>query len=68
MAKKQGTRDVQYSIYQIRCTFPEAFSNALTISNTDVPFPVPRLYASHPARTIKFGTRFNYKTYCRFDL
>jgi len=24
-------------------TFPEAFSNAATISKTDVPFPVPRL-------------------------
>lgn len=24
-------------------TFPEAFSNAVTISNTEVPFPVPKL-------------------------
>lgn len=29
-------------------TFPDAFSNALTISRTDVPFPVPRLYTSQP--------------------
>ena len=27
-------------------TFPEAFSKALTISKTDVPFPVPKLYTS----------------------
>lgn len=41
-------------VYLIRYTFPEAFSNALTISKTDVPFPVPRLYASHPARRVSF--------------
>lgn len=29
-------------------TFPEAFTNAATISNTDVPFPVPKLYTSQP--------------------
>jgi hypothetical protein len=36
-------------LYHTKHTFPEAFSNALTISNTDVPFPDPRLYGSHPA-------------------
>jgi hypothetical protein len=36
-------------LYQTKHTFPEAFANALTISNTDVPFPDPRLYGSHPA-------------------
>ena len=29
-------------------TFPDAFSKASTISRTDVPFPVPRLYTSQP--------------------
>ena len=55
MAKKQEPeiRPI-FKVYLIRYTFPEAFSNALTISKTDVPFPVPRLYASHPARRVSF--------------
>ena len=55
MAKKQEPqiRSI-FKVYLIRYTFPEAFSNALTISKTDVPFPVPRLYASHPARRVSF--------------
>lgn len=32
-------------------TFPDAFSNAATISNTDVPFPVPKLYTSQPVES-----------------
>jgi len=55
MAKKQEPeiRPI-FKVYLIRYTFPEAFSNALTISKTDVPFPVPRLYASQPARRVSF--------------
>lgn len=29
-------------------TFPDALSNAATISKTDVPLPVPKLYTSQP--------------------
>lgn len=35
---------------QLKTTFPEAFSNAATISRTEVPFPVPKLYTSQPKK------------------
>lgn len=34
-----------------KLTFPDAFSNAATISKTDVPLPVPKLYTSQPVDT-----------------
>lgn len=43
-------------------TFPEAFSNAATISKTDVPFPVPKLYTSQPVDSI----RYHVKVICSF--
>lgn len=37
-------------------TFPDAFSNAATISKTDVPFPVPKLKTSQPVMTYTVQT------------
>lgn len=34
-------------------TLPEAFSNAATISRTDVPCPVPKLYAVQPNKGVQ---------------
>lgn len=40
-----------------KITFPETFSNAATISSTDMPFPFPRLYAIQPIRRYMIETQ-----------
>jgi hypothetical protein len=39
----EGKFWVRWDQAWLKTTFPEAFSNAATISKTDVPLPVPRL-------------------------
>lgn len=45
---------------QLKVTFPDAFSNAATISRTEVPFPVPKLYTSQPKMIDQNQQKYQY--------